>query len=683
MVAEKEPEPLELRCPVLCAWFDCTSSEAASGTQRRVRLEDASHCEAAGASFACSIDSRSGALEADVAQLRTRSAAAQDGDCGSLQRGVRVLALQRCGGGSGAATLWRDATLLSAARFPHLPDGCCQCLFTVRWLGGLAASGCEELMLDRLCLRPAAEQRCADGAAEDGPPPPPSPPSSVAAPPAELLVAAPLLGCARSRSAVLSFFHWCSLREEAQCARRAGRAPPWAAHPLLAGAHFCNVSRLEDRGTLAFHALLRAQRVRSLAGVLWCSLLYRRLNRLGTFVEWGRRLPLPQDAAAWLAWLAARAGDGGGPLFTAKHQQSGGLEGYLDMVRGLAGLPGADGAAPDPRFPPIAQLATALQRCACARDAHRTLKAAVRHVGDFIAWQVLCDCVEAGALAAAAADDWAALGPGARAGLELLAGAGEGGEAALLGRLRQLQAAQPWALAQLGRPSFGCVAAGEGAPPLLLRDLEHSLCEFSKWLALRRGGASPGAYQPAGAGADGAPRPLPPPLRLRRLAGGRFQVLPSEEEEGAAEEGLPCAAFPNGVAVLLLPDGTEEPPPWMPLGGPKRAREAGPRRAAGPKVARVKPERAAMLAWWADWWPAAQAQGWRTVTKTREAGASSGTSDTYFIAPAGRRFRSRTEVAAWTGGVGVAPAVGPEAAPADEVVLATSLTAPEGGKCPG
>jgi len=383
------------------------------------------------------------------------------------------------------------------------------------------------MQLDRVCLRPweAADAAVSAEAAAEAPLPPP--PCAGAA--------APFLADARVASGVREFFAWCSWREEAHEARRAGRPPPWAAHPLLAAHHFCNVSRLDDRGTAALHALLRAQRVTSLPGVLWASLVYRRLNRLATFAAWrGGRLPLPADAAAWAAWAAQRGAEPGAPpLFTGKHQQSGGLDAYLSTVRGLAGLD----TPPQPGFPHAKALAAALAACPGAREAHGTLKAHVRHVGDFIAWQVVCDLVEAGVLPRAADDAWVALGPGARAGLALLFGDGAAAEA--MPRLRALQAAQPWALRALRRGSHGIVGAEEDAPPLLLRDLEHSLCEFSKWHALRRGGpgSGPGPYAPGA-----APLPLLPRMRVQRLEGGAFRVLPPLETEGAeGAEGAPAA----------------------------------------------------------------------------------------------------------------------------------------------
>ena len=455
-------------------------------------------------------------------------------------------------------------------------------------------------------------------------------------------------------------------------ARRAGASPPWCSHPLMAGHHFCNVSRLDDRGTAAFHAFVRRQGVVSLAGVLWCSLVYRRLNRLSTFADWQGRLPLPHEAVPWLEWLTARCGDPHAPsVFTCKHQQSGGLAGYVQMVRGLAGLD----APATPGFPHVRSVAHALQACTCAAEAHATLKAHLRHVGDFIAWQVLCDLVESGTLDQAATDDWVALGPGARAGLNLIfgqtSGSGAGrdssGGDAVMGRLRALQAAQPWAMRSLGRPTTGILAAEEGGPPLLLRDLEHSLCEFSKWFALRRGWTTPGAYMGAGSSYH---LPLLPQLRVERLRDGAFRVVAPPEAGEVTAGSAACAAFPPIVPGpgLRSAEAQEPPPlpPWLPRERGVCPRKRQHREAVNPSA--FRPERAALMLWFDAFWLDALAAGWRVVTKTRHAGATAGSCDSYWVSPAGRRFRSRAEVAASQGFLGEAADVkGPDdSEPADK-----------------
>ena len=532
----------------------------------------------------------------------------------------------------------------------------------------------EEVQIDRLCLR-VDSSSVAEASPTAVATPIPRRVTSCMAPPAKG-PAAGYLADFRVAAGVRHFFEWCVLREEGQEARRAGQPPPWCTHPLMARSHFCNVSRLDDRGTAAFHAFVRQQHVHSLAGVLWCSLVYRRLNRLSTFADWQGRLPLPHEAAAFLDWLSRRVGDPEAPsVFTNKHQQSGGLQGYVQMVRGLAGLD----APPAPGFPHALSLARALEACSSAAEAHATLKGHMRHVGQFIAWQVLCDVVESGHLPQAARDDWVALGPGAKSGLNLIFGQASSasvGEAAARGidetmvRLRALQAAQPWAMRCLGRETVGIVSADDSQPPLLLRDLEHSLCEFSKWFALRRGWCSPGAYDATQHG-NRNPLPLLPRLRVERLRGGAFRVVAPEGEggQGTTDDCPVCRAFPPAGYST---DVREPPPlpPWLPRASMpcsrKRAHHDGTCNATRKQGS--KPERAALMVWFDAFWPSAMAAGWRVMTKLRHAGATAGTADSYWLSPAGRRFRSRAEVAASQG------FTGGEAAP-DDAERVDALTA--------
>lgn len=538
-----------------------------------------------------------------------------------------------------------DAELRSVLRFPHTRSGECQCLFTVRWQDGDDGT----VPIDRVCLR--------------------SQPRPLSLPPSPSPCAT--LPSARCASAVVDFFLFCSFREEALAARRAGNQHAVCAHPLLASHHFCNVSRLDDRGTGAFHAFLRSQRISSLAGVLWASLVYRRLNKLSTFCEWKGRLPLPCEASCWLEFVAARHASGMA-VFTSRHQQSGGLAAYAATVRGLAGVSSpplmskaeptpapSDDAAAHSGLPSAAALACALRRCAGPQQAHATLKGALSNVGDFIAWQVLSDAVEAGALPACANDDWVCLGPGAKHGLRLLfgdeappppAGATHGRACdASLSRLRALQASQHWALESAGRASHGRVDAARGSPPLLLRDLEHSLCEYSKWHALRRERSSPGAYPPPRTSRE----PLPPEISTERLPGGGFRMYTVGAEGSATAS--ECAAFPSSGASSCVEGGDGTVPVWMPRRAPAaaaatpRAWGAAKRPRSGEAACRI--DKAALTTWFASFWPQALVAGWRMLTVTRAAGASAGTRDSIWISPQGKRYRSRTEVAASQGGI--------------------------------
>lgn len=120
--------PLEALCPVLGAWFDCTAVRASKRVgSYEVQLSEPEHVAAAGASWAAE---EGAAPVLPAAQLRRRSEAMQDGDCDALAGGAKALCLLRRGGG--LAPLWLDATVLSAARFPHRASGECQARASAR-----------------------------------------------------------------------------------------------------------------------------------------------------------------------------------------------------------------------------------------------------------------------------------------------------------------------------------------------------------------------------------------------------------------------------------------------------------------------------------------------------------------------------------------------------------------------
>lgn len=122
------PSELEVLCPVRGAWFDADALDHCLDTvpprsdkkHVRVRLCDPDFCCAAGASWANALDG-DGVYSAPARLVRRRSVAMQDDQCDSLADGSPVLGLRR-----GPVPLWVEATLLTVARFPHLPNGDCQ-----------------------------------------------------------------------------------------------------------------------------------------------------------------------------------------------------------------------------------------------------------------------------------------------------------------------------------------------------------------------------------------------------------------------------------------------------------------------------------------------------------------------------------------------------------------------------
>lgn len=103
----------------------------------------------------------------------------------------------------------------------------------------------------------------------------------------------------------------------------------------------------------------------------------------------------------------------------------------------------------------------------------------IPNVGNFFAWQILCDLLESKVLGPNTDNQWACLGPGAKNGLRrLFPLETTKGELWLTRLLRNICApdGDSSAYRRLGQtfPAF----LGK---PLSLKNIEHALCEFDKY----------------------------------------------------------------------------------------------------------------------------------------------------------------------------------------------------------
>lgn len=118
----------------------------------------------------------------------------------------------------------------------------------------------------------------------------------------------------------------------------------------------------------------------------------------------------------------------------------------------------------------LAKLTSNLQGYSTLEECFNELKG-IPNVGNFFAWQILCDLTECQVIAPVDAGNWAALGPGAVKGIELIFEKKDH----LIQRTQFLtevvrQADQNWVSLQV-------------PPPLKINSkmIEHALCEFSKY----------------------------------------------------------------------------------------------------------------------------------------------------------------------------------------------------------
>lgn len=313
---------------------------------------------------------------------------------------------------------------------------------------------------------------------------------------------------------VADFWRFWAVREAARLRKGAGAPPPHSDDPVVAAWRFCCCYRDLDAGTRFF----AARRGAGLARVLWRSVAYRLLNRRETFeaaelAGAGALWLEPGTLDRWLGWLDERRA-GGEPLFTGRHIVRG-LAPYARSTQWLAGNIGEtverlEGCVRESSPDTACEVcgAEAGRRCYESDYDHpRTpdpgtclegdLKAAcavlrlVPGVGPFFAWQVARDLVEAGELPEDGS--WALAGPGARAGAALVASAGAAqaglepaplSERAALGVMLALTDGQ-----EAARAGAGVDASSWHRVPVTLADVEHTLCEFARYEALRTGRA--------------------------------------------------------------------------------------------------------------------------------------------------------------------------------------------------
>ena len=259
------------------------------------------------------------------------------------------------------------------------------------------------------------------------------------------------------------FWYWVNERHRIFVARAAGRPRPWTEDPILQTYKFTNVFRQLDRGTVWLTERFvqphwDGDQALLVFNVAW----YRMFNWTGTGELLGWRRSWRSGA---ISRLLHSAQDAGGQIFTGAH-----------IVWSEGGQPKIDGVLSS-----CAALWKARRHLVAIAHFSRSLEAVfnellkVRGVGPFIAYEIVTDLRHTPVLNCAHDINWwANVGPGALRGLRRLDPAMRPSDA--LGKMR--------ALLMRSRDERDGVLGGH-VPPLELRDIEHSLCEWDKYCRVR------------------------------------------------------------------------------------------------------------------------------------------------------------------------------------------------------
>ena len=254
--------------------------------------------------------------------------------------------------------------------------------------------------------------------------------------------------------------------------------PPWTTNKWLRDYKFTNVYRELDRGSiwLRNHVISYWNPSKPIAAnqanLVWRIVLYRLLNRVGTFEKVG--IPnfweWPSEGGEWISSL--RALHRKECIFTSAHltlpthkEGKSKLTTYREALQDL-----------------FEKLLTLYERICQADSLEQVFNILldIHCVGPFISYEVCIDLMYAN-LIPFTENDWANAGPGCRKGIALLFPQSFW-KKRFLEAMRDLQREQQQQFLRLGLdfPYYQ-------GKLLSLRNIEHSLCEYSKYWSLQRG----------------------------------------------------------------------------------------------------------------------------------------------------------------------------------------------------
>ena len=261
---------------------------------------------------------------------------------------------------------------------------------------------------------------------------------------------------------MLSFWEWIEERQE--ITRRKNildEDPPWTDDPIFQAYHFCNVHRRMDRGTEFY--LDRVADVEDPDLLQLRTLCYRLTNKPETWRDIEDAVDR-RDMEGVVEILRERSGSSwspayrvGGPNWTDYQGKAGQM--YLALVRDEWLDSGSDLREFD------------------GPEAAQEYLCSFTGVGSFLAYEILTDLNYV--LLPWNENDWVSVGPGASKGLEEIYGEVQDEEE----KVREMWREQEDHLS-------GDTWIHPDKDSLTLRDIEHSLCEYSKYRRAYEGSGS-------------------------------------------------------------------------------------------------------------------------------------------------------------------------------------------------
>lgn len=264
-----------------------------------------------------------------------------------------------------------------------------------------------------------------------------------------------------------TFVYWIKERHAVHLKRTAGKPKPWSDDPVMQSVFFTNPYRENDKVTIWFREHIR-EPLRNKPEVFFATVAFRRFNSIPTGeVILKHKLHLKWDAALAAKVIKEAIVDKGQP--------------YLSGAYIITGRPGENklqylSKINQEIYDNRKQHVKALEQFSTLREGHKYLLG-FPNVGTFIAYEWITDLRHTYLFDKAEdINTWFAFGPGAERGMSRLLYAKP--DKALPGN-RLALARKLLTHVQKKLPKL---------PTLEMREIEHSLCEFDKYMRVKNGG---------------------------------------------------------------------------------------------------------------------------------------------------------------------------------------------------
>jgi len=262
------------------------------------------------------------------------------------------------------------------------------------------------------------------------------------------------------------FFWWINERHQIYIKKMRGDPWPWTRDPILQKYKFTNVFRQLDAETVKFNQRMRGMQEATKWDLLYYMILFRAFNRASTF-DLLARYKDGMTRTRKMKQILHKAADRGEQIFTGAYiiTNAGSSDSKIDLMCDALGVQ-----------------YRARQRIWEHMLADGTMEGCTKILtqypmqGPFTAYEVICDMRYQKGMLDKAPDrkKWANLGPGARRGINRIVGGKKKPNvfhttAEYVEFMQELLKTSPQYRAK-------------HVPPMEMREIEHSLCEFDKWL---------------------------------------------------------------------------------------------------------------------------------------------------------------------------------------------------------